>query len=820
MTTIYIATNLGTQFDKQIDITGTYTSHIPPGNSGIWTWVVEKYGFIRQTGTFNAAAVTFSPELNFLVDAFNTESDREIVEAYPKFNTLDELYNYSVYIRTQEPEVVRATKDGNILDFGSMNLVISPSATEVWDINETTNTLTIKADILNAGTIFKVIRTSGTIQILSGSLVKCIYVSDQGPSQTVELRNVPPGSSVAVYNIARELKLFESNVAGGLYTLYIEPGISETWYWAIETYGKNRNSGDFPTDVGGVIFLVPDNVTDVNITQTDLSIVQAYTSISTLDQLYDVAAAYRLTQEGIVFGDKFTESSDSLIMGNTDFVLNSAATSVYQVTETQIIVKSSTLSFGTKFTQLVSTGEISNTTDEIFHLSAVDSTGTSSLLTITGVTPGVVVKLMSGSTEISSGVSTGTSVVIPYVLGAGITTTNAMLYAGKAANNIDGFNVFSGSVILNQSLTSTLINMVPDTFYGRSGASADRENVSVSWSTSGVPTITLTGDTDIKSIYDELVESHATTQNVSYFRPTTNDGNVYQFGASNFQGSGRITGSTQFYTTGTVNVLYVPILNTANTINFPAGSLVKVTLDSDNSTVVNFGVNLDGKLELTFPPNSDYRIYIKTQGYAPKVVLLNSGTGRVVTINPSPQKSFSASTDISDLIPLIRTEVSSNTLNVYLGNMQVTPLKVVAIVDYLQQQEDYVDVSLVVGVDNILYINDTNQITPIKQNVKLYRETTLPTNKTVMWQVYFNSGALSYPDLEFTPEDSNQLHVNSFSSAQGLVVIADSQISTIATTAVNEILSHILNNGKSVGINISETNILTNIISSEVQKPD
>jgi hypothetical protein len=159
-------------------------------------------------------------------------------------------------------------------------------------------------------------------------------------------------------------------------------------------------------------------------------------------------------------------------------------------------------------------------------------------------------------------------------------------------------------------------------------------------------------------------------------------------------------------------------------------------------------------------------------------------------------------------------------LNVFLSGMSVIPLKVVALVDWIQQQEQYADVALATENGNILYINDTNQITPAKTNVNFLRETTLTASQAVMWQTYFSTGSLSYPDPAFTPEDSNQLFVNSFSSAIGQVVLMDSQVAVIASTAANQVLDTMLSNGKSVRTNINEIDILSNIISVEVQKPN
>ena len=816
--TLYIADNTNTQYSLQVDVTGNYTVYIPPGKTGTWSWIVEKYGSQRQTGTFNVNT-SFSPTISFVTDVYISQTTRATVAAYTSFSTLDQLYDYAAYMRTQLPQYLLATKNGQILDFGSTNIVVNTAAASVWNYNATTNTLTIKATALGYGNNFNAIKTTGTFTISANTTVSAIYLSNLGVSQNVELRNIPAGAYVAIYDAAKNIKQYWANTTAGTYTYYIPPGVSETWTWAMEYYGKNRNESTFPTDVGGIIYFVPDDVADIGITQTSLSTVQAYTSITTLDQLYDASAAYRTTQAGIVIGNLMTKSSGTLDLGSVSLVANATASSLFSATSSVITIKSPTLSYGTKFNQLLTLGTITASNGASYALSAIDSTGTNTLLTISGVLSGVLVKLVSGSTVLASGTSTGSSVVLKYFLAPGTTSTNASIYAEKATGNANGYNLFTGAVILNQALTSSLINMTPDPFYGRSAGASDRANVSITWNSStGVPTITLSADTDIKTIYDMVLESHATVSNLTYYRPTTSDGNIYQFGYANFNGAGKITGTTQFYSMGSVAVKYDLILNSYNTVNFPVNSLVKI-IKNDGTVLSAFGVNAVGKVELNLPSNTDYRVFIKTTGYAPKEVSINSGTGKVVTITPVVQTSYSATTDISTLTPLVRlTKPSSTLLNVYLGNMSALPLQVAALVDYIQQQEAYADVALAVENGSILYINDTNQITPVKANVNLLRETTLATNQSVMWQTFFSTGSLSYPDFNFTPADLNQLFVNSYSSAVGQVVLMDSQVATIATTAVNQLLNTVLSNGKTVKANINEIDILTNIISTEVQK--
>lgn len=430
---------------------------------------------------------------------------------------------------------------------------------------------------------------------------------------------------------------------------------------------------------------------------------------------------------------------------------------------------------------IVTTGTVTSAASAVTG-TVIDSTGTKSKLTVTNIVSGMVVKVLNTSTgaTVASGTSTGTSLTLDYTLAPGVTSLTTTLYTGKATGQAGGYNVYTTSVTLGQTLQSVAALNTPDGFYGRSSGRADRANVSVSWNTTtGVPTITLSAAADATSVYDVVLESWATGANLTYYRPTTTDGLTYQYGAANFSGAGRLTGSKQFFTTGTVSVAYDLILNSSNTLNVPANSFAKVIKTSDGSVIRAYSAVAGTALTLDLPVGTDYKVYLKAPGFNGLVSVLNSGTGQVLTLSPLAHGYYNAATDISAITPLISMVNTAGVLNVSFKPMNLSPTQVCAVVEHIQKQEAFADVSLANNSAYILWIDGQYQITPTSAKVKFLRDATLTTTGSVYMQTFFSTGA-SYPDFNFTPKQAgNDLFVQSYAAATGTTTLSAAQEAAI-----------------------------------------
>jgi hypothetical protein len=96
-------------------------------------------------------------------------------------------------------------------------------------------------------------------------------------------------------------------------------------------------------------------VADSGITQTNKATVLAYTNIATLDQLYDRMKAEWRDNDNFPL---FTFYGNELNLGSVNLVIDPSASSVYAYNSgtNTVTVKSSSLSVGTKFTNIRTTG--------------------------------------------------------------------------------------------------------------------------------------------------------------------------------------------------------------------------------------------------------------------------------------------------------------------------------------------------------------------------------------------------------------------------------------------------------------------------------
>ena len=68
-TTVYVADYTGTQNFLQIGATGSLTDYnIPPGASGTWAYVAERYGYGRISSSFTPSGGLSSVNLDFTKD--------------------------------------------------------------------------------------------------------------------------------------------------------------------------------------------------------------------------------------------------------------------------------------------------------------------------------------------------------------------------------------------------------------------------------------------------------------------------------------------------------------------------------------------------------------------------------------------------------------------------------------------------------------------------------------------------------------------------------------------------------------------------------
>lgn len=382
--TIYTVDNAGNQFDLQLNKSGTFTNYIANTATGTWAWISERYAYQRQSGTFTPATLSgnYTAAPSWSPDIKITETASAIVSAYTDITTLDQLYDYAAYMRTQQPKYVLASANGTIMEFGSVNLVFDSTAASVWSYNSTTNTLTIKSTILDSGTNIVSVKTTGTITI-TGTVMQALYRGSTGPSARLTYSNL---INSAIYttdssNLQYDLQI---GLTGSLVNYFV-PGLSGTYKWAAERYGYQRQTGVFTPISGGDFYASPIWVQDNNITETNSTVVAAYTSIATVDQLYDYASYMRTQEPQYVIA---TKNGTTLDLDGVDIVFDPTASVVwdYDNVANTLTIKTTALVSGTKMIKISTTGTITVNSGVVSQALLSGSNGNSARLNFTNLT--------------------------------------------------------------------------------------------------------------------------------------------------------------------------------------------------------------------------------------------------------------------------------------------------------------------------------------------------------------------------------------------------------------------------------------------------
>lgn len=153
------------------------------------------YGYLpaTQEASFKSLDV-LDVERTLFADSNTSQSDKSIVDAYTEIETLDKLYDRSVAwkvdnVADEYPDVGLQLIDvnGSTLDIGNQNLVVDASASQAFDVNTSTNTITIKANSLTVGNgDFTSITTTGSISAQNGGEILFGYEDGNGKNIFVD----------------------------------------------------------------------------------------------------------------------------------------------------------------------------------------------------------------------------------------------------------------------------------------------------------------------------------------------------------------------------------------------------------------------------------------------------------------------------------------------------------------------------------------------------------------------------------------------------------------------------------------------------------
>lgn len=394
-TSIYIQNNLGAQYSFQDGLTGASTVYIPPGQTGTWLGVAERFGYQRQSVTFEPALggdIPFSPV--WVQDVYLTVTNPATVAGYTTLADLSKVYDFNAYWRTTTPGIPYdlVVKNGAVLDFGTASIIVDALAASVFSYDSATNTFTIKASELDSTTLFSTIKAA-SITTANGAVLKCLYQTSTGLSSRVFFNGLI-NSTLAIEDGAAAPYMFGAGKTGS-YVEYLTPGQAGTWTWIHERYGYKRQVGTFTPASGGDFFISPTMTVDGSLTESNVALVSAYTDLGTAPKVNDYEAYWRTTSAGVQYDDTLSRNADTLNWTPYDVEIDPLAVTPYSIAGNKVTVKTTNLVANT----ITTTGVVSKVNGAIITGVITDSTGVASQTTISGLT-GCSVTILRDTGEI------------------------------------------------------------------------------------------------------------------------------------------------------------------------------------------------------------------------------------------------------------------------------------------------------------------------------------------------------------------------------------------------------------------------------------
>ena len=358
-------------------------------------WTFQKFGYRVMVGTPDMTSgdndlSAFSPITLTTQDGIvRTQAEINAATSVTSFqDLLEELHVIAIGLSGSSSYAGAYSGNlftyvGDVLTTAFTTVNIDPTAASKISYNAATNTLTLKTALIGSNSAVATWNNpTGTINLLNGAQIQGIYQSSAGTSTTFRFESVQAGSSLVIYDASGVTKYFQGSVtSAGDYNYYIPPGTTGTYYWAIEKYGKQRESGSFAANTGGLLFYAPLYVEDVGITQTTQATVAAYTTLETNSKLYDYIAYFRLSEQGIKLGQIATRSGTSIEFGSYSGIVKATHTSVLSISGSTITIKANSLAGDTKYSTIIATPPATWTADttEVITTEIEDGNGDSSI---------------------------------------------------------------------------------------------------------------------------------------------------------------------------------------------------------------------------------------------------------------------------------------------------------------------------------------------------------------------------------------------------------------------------------------------------------
>ena len=302
---IRVLDNVGTE---QYNQTSDGTFELPSSATGTWTYKIVKYGSqpiissVTIDGTVKSITASYIPD-TFVVDTLSN------VTAYTSLGTVQKVYDYYSYYLTTVVGIVvtkNVTLTASLLDLGNNKL--------------SNTTLGVVGNIIgtNTGTVSGVNILTSVLQ--TGITPTYPQKITDSASTTNWVQITLNGGRIRILdNVGTEQ--YNQTTDGNL---LIPSSATGTWTYKIVKYGSQPITGSFNID-GTLKSITASYIPDSFVVDT-LTNVQAYTSLGTVQKIYDYYSYYLSTATGILVTKGITLTASLLNLGV--FTLSNTALSV------------------------------------------------------------------------------------------------------------------------------------------------------------------------------------------------------------------------------------------------------------------------------------------------------------------------------------------------------------------------------------------------------------------------------------------------------------------------------------------------------------
>ena len=175
--------------------------------------IIPPYPYLIRSNNFTISGSADDPGDKVIwvtdgaVDANISETNSSTVENYTGIDTLDKFYDRAIWWKRQKANQLYPTPyeevlsiDGNTIDLGNMDLIVDPNATNAFEVNTSSHTITTKTTTtttIGVGNKFTSITTSGTISFVGSSTANFGYQDKNGKRKYLEVKGLT-GSTVEV----------------------------------------------------------------------------------------------------------------------------------------------------------------------------------------------------------------------------------------------------------------------------------------------------------------------------------------------------------------------------------------------------------------------------------------------------------------------------------------------------------------------------------------------------------------------------------------------------------------------------------------------